>query len=52
MEDADTLVVGSRGDGGFLSALLGSLSKHTVARARCPVAVMPGSERRARANQG
>jgi nucleotide-binding universal stress UspA family protein len=51
-KDADILVVGSRGHGGFVSALLGSVSQHVVAHAQCPVVVIPGSERRTRHDQG
>jgi nucleotide-binding universal stress UspA family protein len=43
--DADLLVVGSRGHGGFTEALLGSVSQHCVHHARCPVVVIRGQER-------
>lgn len=39
--DSDLLVVGSRGHGGFVGALLGSVSHHVVSQARCPVVVVP-----------
>ena len=51
VKDSDILVVGSRGHGGFVSALLGSVSQHVVAHARCPVIVIPGSERHTRVDQ-
>ncbi|MEO8283964.1 MAG: universal stress protein [Pseudarthrobacter sp.] len=40
-ESAAALVVGSRGHGGFVGALLGSVSQHVVAHARCPVVLIP-----------
>jgi nucleotide-binding universal stress UspA family protein len=37
---ADLLVVGSRGHGGFVEALLGSVSQHCVHHATCPVVII------------
>ena len=38
--DADLLVVGHRGRGGFTSAVLGSVGLHCVLHATCPVTVV------------
>jgi nucleotide-binding universal stress UspA family protein len=42
-EGAGLLVVGNRGHGGFVGALLGSVGQHCVQHATCPVVVMRDS---------
>ena len=39
--NADLVVVGSRGGGGFASLMMGSTSSQVVHHAHCPVVVMP-----------
>lgn len=46
-KDADVMVVGSRGLGGFQGLLLGSVSSQVVNHAPCAVVVVPGEERAA-----
>ncbi len=43
--DAEMLVVGSRGLGGFSGLLLGSVSQQCVQHAPCPVLVVPPEDR-------
>lgn len=42
---AELLVVGNRGHGGFVGALLGSVSQHCLHQATCPVVVVRGAQR-------
>jgi nucleotide-binding universal stress UspA family protein len=39
-EDADVLVVGTRGRGGLRSILFGSVSSEVICRAPCPIVVV------------
>jgi nucleotide-binding universal stress UspA family protein len=41
-KNAELLVVGSRGHGGFTEALLGSVGQHCVHHATCPVVIVRG----------
>ena len=43
--DADMIVVGARGAGGFARLLMGSVSTHLTYHARCPVVVIPSDDR-------
>jgi nucleotide-binding universal stress UspA family protein len=42
--DADLLVVGARGHGGFLGLLMGSVTTYVVNHAVCPVVVVRSAE--------
>jgi nucleotide-binding universal stress UspA family protein len=44
-EDADLLVVGARGHGGFLGLLMGSVTTYVVNHALCPVVVVRSADK-------
>jgi nucleotide-binding universal stress UspA family protein len=44
-QDADVIVLGSRGAGGFTRLLMGSVSGQVVQHAHCPVLIVPPEER-------
>lgn len=43
-QDADLVVVGSRGGGGFARLVMGSVSSQVIQHAACPVVVVPHQE--------
>ena len=43
--DADLLVVGTRGHGGFAGLLLGSVSAHCAHHTPCPLVIVPPADR-------
>lgn len=44
-KDADMIVLGSRGVGGFAQLLMGSVSAQVAHHARCPVVIIPSEHR-------
>jgi len=43
--DAELLVVGRRGQGTIREMLLGSISRHVVANAKCPLVIVPAPQK-------
>ncbi|NLA36235.1 MAG: universal stress protein [Actinobacteria bacterium] len=43
-KDADLIVIGKRGHGGFLGLLMGSVATQVVNHAPCPVVVVPAAD--------
>jgi nucleotide-binding universal stress UspA family protein len=44
-EDADLVVLGARGSGGFVRLAMGSVSDQVAHHARCPVVIVPHEDR-------
>ena len=44
-EDAEMIVLGSRGTGGFARLLMGSVSTQVTHHAKCPVVIIPADNR-------
>ncbi len=44
--DADMLVLGSRGAGGFTTLLVGSVTSQVTHHAHCPILIVPPADRR------
>ena len=42
-QGASMLVLGTRGHGGFMGLLLGSVTSHTLDHLRCPTTVVPAA---------